>query len=79
MENKQSRQEFMSRLSKIKEGATEEQLLRVAGNPDERSGAKWYYHWSESGMGGLYAYFSLTVENGVVTKIERGGGCNAVK
>jgi hypothetical protein len=55
-------------------GDTEEKVLRVAGKPDSSGNGAWCYKWSEPN-GGLYAQFCFTMVNGVVSKIEKTGGC----
>ena len=71
------RSEFLNRLSQIKEGYTEEQVILSAGKPDSYGKGKWFYRWSEPN-GGLYVQFSFTIANGVVTKVEKTSGCEAI-
>lgn len=71
------RSAFLGRLSQIKVGYTEEQVLHSAGKPDSYGKGTWCYKWSEPN-GGLYDQFCFTIDNGVVTKIGRTSGCEAV-
>jgi hypothetical protein len=71
------RTEFLDRLSLVKEGYTEEQVLLAAGKPDSYSKGAWCYKWSEPN-GGLYDQFRFSFDDGVVTKIDRTSGCEAV-
>jgi len=66
---------FDTHLARIQEGWSEDRVLLHAGRPDHRSGDRWIYTYTEPGLGCLqYSYFEVSLRNGNVRHVRRGGG-----